>query len=141
METHWALTWSKQWCLREKEMGILRRTERAMVRAMRGAKLAQRKNTGDMMDMLGLNQTIDKMAKASGVRWLGRVLRKENGDVVKNALEFKVERQRTRGRPKRTWRKQVEKERLKADLNLRNAHNRTKWRESASNFHKVNHQF
>ena len=25
------------WCLREKEMGILRRTERAMVRAMCGA--------------------------------------------------------------------------------------------------------
>ena len=50
---------SKTWCLREKEMGILRRTERAMVRAMCGAKLADRKNTEDMIDMLGLNQTID----------------------------------------------------------------------------------
>ena len=26
-------------------------------------------NTEDMMDMLGLNHTIGKMAKASGVRW------------------------------------------------------------------------
>ena len=50
-------------------MGILRRTERAMVRAMCGAK----QNTEDMMDMLGLNQTIDKMTQASGVRWLGHV--------------------------------------------------------------------
>ena len=42
------------------------------MRAMCGAKLADRKNTENtesMMDMLGLNQTIDKMAKASGNRW------------------------------------------------------------------------
>ena len=38
------------------------------MRAMCGAKLAYRKNTDDMMDMLGLNLTMDKMAKASGVR-------------------------------------------------------------------------
>ena len=44
------------WCWR------VRRTKRAIVRAMRGAKLADRKKTEDMMNMLGLNQTIDKMA-------------------------------------------------------------------------------
>ena len=60
------------------------------------------------------------------MRWLAHVLRKENGDVVRNALEFNVEGQRKRGRPKRTWRKQVEEEQLKAGLNLKNAHNRTK---------------
>ena len=79
---------------------------------MCGAKLADRKNIQDMMDMLGLNPTIDKIAKASEVRWLGHVLRKEDGDVVRNALEFNVEGQRRRGRLKRTWRKQVEEERL-----------------------------
>ena len=68
------------------------------------------------------------MAKASGVRWLGHVLRKEDGDVVRNALEFSVKGRRKIGRLKRTWRKQVEKERLKAGLNLKDAHNRTKWR-------------
>ena len=74
-----------------------------------------------MMDMLGLNQTINKMAKASGVRWLGHVVRKEDGDAVRNALG-----------PKRTWRKQVEEERLKPGLDLKDAHNRTKWRERES---------
>ena len=34
-----------------------------------------------------------------------------------------------RGRLKRTWRKQVEEERLMAGLNLKDAHNRTEWRE------------
>ena len=75
-------------------MGILRRTERAMS----GAKLADRKNTeGPMMDMFGLNQTIDKMTKASGVRWLGHVLRKEDGDVGRNALDFNVGGRRKEG--------------------------------------------
>ena len=36
-------------------MGILRRTERAMMKAICGAKLENRKNTEDMMDMLELN--------------------------------------------------------------------------------------
>ena len=119
---------SETWCLEEKEMGILRRTERAMVRAMCDAKLADRKNSEDIMNMLPLNQTIDKMAKVSEVRWLGQVLRKDYGDVVRNTLEFNVEGRKKRGLPKRT-RKQVEEERLKVGLNLTNAHNRTKWRE------------
>ena len=68
-------------------MGVFRRTEKAVVRAMCGAKLADRKNTEDIMALLGLNQIIDKMAKASGVRWLRHVLREEVGDVVRNALE------------------------------------------------------
>ena len=81
---------SETWCLREKEMGTLRKTKRAMVRAMCGVKLTDRKNTKDMMDMLGLKQTIHKMAKASGERWLGHVLRKKAGDVVRNGLEVNV---------------------------------------------------
>ena len=35
---------SETWCLRENEMAILRRTERAMVRAMCGAKLMEKKD-------------------------------------------------------------------------------------------------
>ena len=34
---------SETWCLRENEMAILRRTERAMVRAMCGAKLMEKR--------------------------------------------------------------------------------------------------
>ena len=50
-----------------------------------------------MMDMLELNQTIDETAKASGVRWLEHVLRKVDGDVVRNALEFNAEGPRKTG--------------------------------------------
>ena len=39
---------SKTWCLRENEMAILRRTEKAMVRTMCGAKLMEKKRTEDL---------------------------------------------------------------------------------------------
>jgi len=39
-----------------------------MIRTMCGMKLMDRKNTDELMDMLGLNETLDKMAIASGVR-------------------------------------------------------------------------
>ena len=89
---------SETWCLRENEIAILRRTERAMF----GAKLMEKKRTEDLMEMLGLKETVVQMAKANGVRWYGHVLRKE--------LEFEVKGKRKRGRPKKTWKTQVEKE-------------------------------
>ena len=55
-------------CGRQNEMAILRKTERAMVRAMCGAKL---------MEMLGLKETAAEMAKANRMRWYRHVLRKD----------------------------------------------------------------
>ena len=51
---------SEIWCLRETEMVILRRTERAMVRSMCGVKLVDRKKMEDLMELLGLKETLDK---------------------------------------------------------------------------------
>ena len=50
------------------------------------------------------------MAKANGVRWYGHVLRRDDGHVLRKALEFKVKDKRKRGRPKKAWKTLVEKE-------------------------------
>ena len=68
---------SETWCLKENEMAILKRIERAMVRAMDGVKLMDKKKTEDLMEMLGLEKTVDQLAKANGVRWYGHVTEKE----------------------------------------------------------------
>ena len=52
---------SETWCLRENEIAILRRTERAMVRAMCSANLMEKKRTEDLMEMLGLKETVVQM--------------------------------------------------------------------------------
>ena len=51
-------------------MAILRRTERAMVRSMCGVKLVDRKNMEELMEMLGVKETLYGMAKANEVRWM-----------------------------------------------------------------------
>ena len=44
---------SKTWCLRENKAAILRRAERSMVRVMCSVKLVNKRNTMELMDMLG----------------------------------------------------------------------------------------
>ena len=88
-----------------------------------------KKNTNELMDMLGLNETLEKMAIASGVRWFGHVLRRDEGDVLREALQFEVDGRRGRGRPRNTWKKQVEKEMKRAGLRREDAYDRGRWRE------------
>jgi len=57
----------KRGVLREKEIAILRRTERAMIRGMCSVKLLDRRNTEELMAMLGLEESLDRMAKASSM--------------------------------------------------------------------------
>ena len=88
---------SETWCLSENEIAILRRTEGAMVRAMCGAKLMEKKRTGDLMEMLGLKETVVQMAKANGVRWYRPVSRRYDGHVLRKVFEFEVKGKRKRG--------------------------------------------
>ena len=120
---------SATWCLRENEMLILRRTERSMVRSMCGVKLVDRKNTEELMKMLGLKETLDKMAKANGIRWYGHVVRRDDESILKKAMMFEVNGPRKRGRPKQTWKKQVEENIKKIGLRVEEATDRARWRE------------
>ena len=65
-----------------------------MVRAMCVAKLMEKKRTEDLMEMLGLKETVVQIAKANGVRWHGHVLRRDDGHVLTEALEFEVKGKR-----------------------------------------------
>ena len=108
-------------------MAILRRTERAMVKAMCGAKLMEKKRTEDLMEMLGLKETVVQMVKANGVRWYGHVLRRYDGYVLRKTLEFEVKGKRKRGRTKKTWKTQVE-ESKSVGLEKDDALNRARWK-------------
>ena len=120
---------SEAWCLRENEMAVLRRTERAMVRSMCGVKLMDRKNTEELMEMLGLKKTLDKTAKPNGIRWYGHVIRREDDNILKKAMMMEVNGQRKRGRPKMIWKRQVKESVKKVGFNIEEAADRTRWRE------------
>ena len=119
---------SEIWCLRENEMAILR-TERAMVRAMCGTKLVDRKKMEELMKMLGLKETLDRMAKANGVRWYRHEIRRDDDNILKKAMMLEVIGKRKRGRPKMTCRRQVEESVKKVELKIEEAADRKRWRE------------
>ena len=97
-----------------------------MVRAMCGQKVVDKKTTEEQMDILGLKETIDRLATASGVRWYGDVLRRDGDSVLRVALDLEVSSKRKRGRPNKTWKKQVEEKTEKIDLKKDDALNRDK---------------
>ena len=57
---------SEMYCLRENKAAILRRAERSMVRVMCGVKLEDKRNTEELMDMLGLKEAANNLARANG---------------------------------------------------------------------------
>ena len=83
---------SEAWCLKEIERATLRRMERVMIRAMCIRKVVDRKTTKEQMDMLGLKETVDGLAKANGVRWYVYVLRRDDGSVLRMAFGLEVAR-------------------------------------------------
>ena len=75
-----------------------------------------------------MKETVVQMAKANGVRRYGHVLRRDDGHVLRKALEFEVRGKRKPGRPKKTWKTQVEKESKSVGLEKKEAMNRARWR-------------
>ena len=100
---------SEAWRLKENKKAILRKMEKAMVRAMCGQKVVYRKTIEEHMNMLGLKETIDWLATANRVRWYGHVLRRNDDIVLRIALDLEVSGKRKQGCLNKTWKKQVVK--------------------------------
>ena len=75
--------------MRKNEMAILRRTERNSESNV-WYKTDGKKRTE------GLKETVVQMAKANRVRWYRHVLRRDDGHVLRKALEFEVMGKRKR---------------------------------------------
>ena len=109
-------------------MAILRRTEKAMMKAMCGVKIIEKRRSQELVSLLGLMDTLDRPARASGVRWYGHALRGDNGDVLRRALDFELAGKKGRGRPNMTWKRQVEEHINQIGLEREDAIDRVKWR-------------
>jgi len=83
-----------------------------MMRLMCGTKLNDKKNTKELMQLLGINESIEMLANARALQWYGHVLRREEDNILRKALDFEVDSQRKKGRPKSTWKRHV-KEQIK----------------------------
>ena len=97
------------------------------MRAMSGVQLKDRQRSTDLMLMLGFSETMDQLAMANSVCWYGYVLRREDGHVLRLALDFEVESQMWIWRLKRTWKKQVEEESVRVGVSREDGLFRSNW--------------
>ena len=67
---------------------------------------AMKRSSQELMDLLGMEETLNRPTKANGMRWYGHVLRRDD-DMLGRALDFEANRRRGRGRPKMMRRRQV----------------------------------
>ena len=122
---------SESWCLDQNDMGILQRTERAMLIRICGVKLMDKKSTIYLMQMLDLNEAIDQLVKGNSVSLNGFVLRKDENNFLRRALDFKVNGTKKRGR--QNWLIAVVEQSRKDELNVCDANNRRRWRLGVNN--------
>ena len=106
------------WCPRENETTILRRTKKAMMRVMCGVKIIE-KRSQELINLLGLTNTLDGLARASRVQRYRHVLRR--------VLDFKVVERRGYGQPNMTWKGQVEEHINQIGLKRKDVSDRVKW--------------
>ena len=95
---------------------------------MCGVKLVDKRNTVELMDMLGLKEAADKLARANGVRWCGHVLRRPKKDVLIKAMVHEVDGKFKQGQPRMKWREQVKGNTRRIGLR-KDAADRRRWRE------------
>ena len=68
--------------------------------------------------ILGLIETIDQLAMANIVHYYGHILTSQDGRILRRAIDFEVDVQRTKWRLKTAWNKRVEAEGMKVDLRM-----------------------
>ncbi len=69
---------------------------------------------------------VSDIIKTRKWRWLGHTLRKEDDDITKQALRWNPQGRRRPGRPKNTWRRQLQTELTKEGLTMNSAETRAK---------------
>ena len=76
-------------------MTILRKTEKALVRLICRVKLVDRKNSEELMEMLGLKETLDEITKVNGVMWYRHMVSRDDESILRRAMMLEVNGQQS----------------------------------------------
>ena len=60
-----------------------------MIRAMCGVELIEKRSSEELVELLGLEETLHRLNKTKRIRWYWDVLRRDSDDVLRRALDLK----------------------------------------------------
>ena len=105
----------------------MRSCDTRMLRYMTNTRREDQVPNDEVERRCGLESLVVVLKRAR-LRWFGHVVRRDEGDILKRAMNFEVEGSRTVGRPKKTWRKGVEEDMGELHINEEMARDRNQWR-------------
>ena len=100
---------SECWRITVTELGKLRSFHTTCLRKILRIFWPQKITNEALLRRCG-QEDMETTIKRRRWRWIGHVLRKEQGDIVRTALHWTPDGKRRRGRPRTTWRRTVEGE-------------------------------
>ena len=80
---------SETWAMDVEKSARLERTEMRMAQWLCGVSLRDRVPRVELRERMGIKLVSD-IVKQNRLRWLGHVLRKDDGDWVKKSMSYKV---------------------------------------------------
>jgi len=128
---------SETWETIVEDMNRLVRAERSMVRAMCQVSLKDGKFSEELLNRLGIVSVVEIVEKGR-LRWFGHVERKITEDWVSKSRELEVVGGRERGRPKKTWKQCVDRDRGNYGMLGVKPDNKVMWRKRCSS-HRPTH--
>ena len=100
---------AENWVLTGKlERLLVRCYHHRMLRYMAEVK-CQDRMSDEEVQRCGVEDLKDRLRRAR-LRWFGHVTRREEGHILRRAVELEVAGKRLVGRPKKTWRQGVEED-------------------------------
>ena len=98
-----------------------------MLRHIAGISLNDREASVEVARICGV-KPLDIVMRENRLRWFGHVKRRRGGGVLGAAMEMEVTGTRPRGRPRKTWMKNIEEDLRKLSLVQEDAYDRDRWR-------------
>ena len=123
---------SEVWVLNKRERKKMQAVEMSCLRNICGTRRNDRVRNEEIRRRCGNKVSIEQKMDQSILRWFGHVERMGNERMVRRVYDSEVRGVRARGRPKKTWEKEVEQCLRRKSFSLQEAkvivHNRDEWR-------------
>ena len=115
------------WSLTKKLEETLQSCDRRMLRYMAGVSLADRVLSTEVASRCGV-KPLTVVMRENRLRWYGHVKRRQGEGVLGEVMEMEIPGTRPRGRPKKTWMKNIEEDMSQLNLNEEDVYDRDRWR-------------
>src|SRR5208282_4890964 len=111
--------------MKAEDMQRLERTERMMIRWMRGVRLSDKKASAELLSRLDI-ECVSVVVRRCRLRWFGHMERKQPDDWMSACRHIVVESVKGRGcgMPRKTWRECVEEDMSKLKLSVEDTQDR-----------------